>query len=430
MLSLLQGDVLQRLRGIPSDAIQCVVTSPPYFGLRSYQIPDVVWDGDPECDHVWGEPGKPFHPGQVEQTKWKSAVGAGAGGNLTTGKFCLKCNAWLGCLGNEPTLQFYIQHLVDIFEEVKRVLRDDGVLFVNIGDSYASVGGDHSKYTNNQTNTGAKRVHAIGGGDKGVRRTPKGLKPKDLMLIPERLAIALQEAGWYVRSRIAWTKGSVLPESCKDRPTSSWEHIWMLTKSSKYYWDKTAGLEPLAASSVSQEEGTSGRNMRNVWHMNPKPLKEAHFATFPQSLPTKAIEVATSEAGCCPNCRAPYKRVVEKGLPDEEHKALCGADSKGEYNGTAQKDYAPAKAQNPSATKARILAGMVKKITTGWTPTCDCPPSDPIPCLVLDPFSGAGTTILAARDLGRDAVGIELNPDYIEITEKRLETEVWDQWMW
>lgn len=356
MLSILHGNVLDRLKDIPDNAIQCVITSPPYFGLRNYDIPETIWPDD-----------------------------------------------WTGCLGNEPTPQLFVQHLTDVFRETKRVLREDGILFLNIGDSYS----------NNKA---------------------KGIKNKGLLLVPERLAIALQEDGWFIRSRIAWTKGYVLPESVTDRPTSSWEHIWMCTKNSKYYWDKTAGLEPLAGSpenlNTTPGEGTSGRNMRNVWHMNPQPLKEAHFATFPKSLPTKAIQVATSEAGCCPTCRSPYKRVIEKGEPDKEHQALCGADSSGGYNGLATKDYTTAKAQDPSATKARILAGMVKKVTIGWNPTCGCPVSPPVPCLVLDPFAGAGTTLLAAKELGRDAIGIELNPDYIKIAENRLGTEVWSEWMW
>ena len=410
MLSILQGDVFERLKDLPNDCVQCVVTSPPYFGLRDYKIPPTIWS-----------------------------------------------DRWTGCLGNEPTPQLFVQHIVDVFREARRVLRPDGVMFLNIGDSYAA----------NRTYqvSDSKWKGAI---SNQAPKIPPGLKPKDLMLIPERLAIGLQDDGWYIRSRIAWTKSNCMPESTKDRPTSCWEHIWMITKSPTYFWDKVAGLEPFANSSIQRisqgsfdtqtggekdygltgvnksrsarksienfkksiEEGTSGRNIRNHWPINPRPLKEAHFATFPVDLPHKAIVVATSEKGCCPACRAPWKRIAEKGDPDAAHQALCGADSTGSYAGTAQKDYASAKAQDPSATKARILAGMVKKVTVGWLPTCSCPHNDPIPCLVLDPFSGAGTTLLAAEMLGRDAVGIELNPDYVDIAKKRLDTEVWDVCMW
>ena len=230
----------------------------------------------------------------------------------------------------------------------------------------------------------------------------------------------------------------------------------MLTKSEKYYWDKEGVAEPSTgqqgkAASFKRttkeslipnqaatqhrlerddREDTGTRNLRNWWLINPRPFKGAHFACFPPEIPTRAIKAATSEKGCCPTCRTPWVRIIEKGEPDKEHQTLCGADSTGGYSGQATKDYKNAKAQDPSATKARILAGLVSKRTVGWKPTCSCPPHEPVPCLVLDPFSGAGTTILAAKELGRDAVGIELNPEYVDLSKNRIGGEIWDTWMW
>lgn len=160
--------------------------------------------------------------------------------------------------------------------------------------------------------------------------------------------------------------------------------------------------------------------MRNVWAINAKPFKGAHFATFPPEIPERAIKAATSERGCCPFCRAPWERIVQKGEADLGHQRLCGGGLDGSYAGQALKDYADAKAQNASDVKRRILEGMRQKTTIGWRPTCRCPEHNPVPCLVLDPFSGAGTTALVAQRLGRDAIGVELNPQYVSIATMRL----------
>jgi hypothetical protein len=142
--------------------------------------------------------------------------------------------------------------------------------------------------------------------------------------------------------------------------------------------------------------------------------------TFPPALVERCIKAGTSERGCCPACGAPWARVVEKGAPDLDHQRACGGDATGTYDGKATKDYGPARAQDPSATKARILAGMTARETTGWRPTCSCQAAEPIPCTVLDCFSGAGTTALVSDRLQRSAIGIELNPDYVTMSVNRI----------
>jgi len=406
ILSIMQGDVLAKLKEIPDESVQCCVTSPPYYNLRSYLSED--------------------HPDKANE------------------------------IGAEKTPEEYVAKLVEVFREVKRVLRSDGVCFVNIGDSY------HNLRTHKDGAVPINTIH-IGSSRANVKtfsqtnRNHKipGIKNKDLLLVPERLAIGLQDDGWYVRSRIAWVKNSCMPESITDRPTSAWEHIWMITKNEKYFWDKEGVAEPATNSgkivslgpksfSKGQAAGAgispSGngvkdtytvpptRNIRNWWLINPKPFKGAHFACFPPEIPTRAIKAATSERGCCPHCRKSWERIIEKGEPNKEHQTLCGADSTGGYGGKATKDYE--NAQDPSATKARILEGMVIKKTIGWKPTCDCPPHEPIPSIVLDPFSGAGTTLLACKELGRDGVGIELNADYVTLSEKRIGGDIWSGWVW
>jgi DNA modification methylase len=353
-------------------------------------------------------------------------------------------------IGLEPTPDEYIARLVSVFREVRRVLRSDGSFWLNIGDSYArnpSKGGSGPSGKNSAF-YGDSYTDAQTAADRSFGEA----KEKDLLMIPAAVAIALRADGWYLRSNIAWTKGSVMPESVKDRPSSAHESIFMLTKTTRYFYDGFAVAESPAESSLKRitqpnfknqkggekdyGNGTNSnrsarktlenfaanptRQLRNHWHINPEPLRDAHFAAFPTRLASRCVQAATSEYGCCGVCGAPYKRIIALGEPDAEHMAACGADSSGGYDGVSQKDYASAQAQDASATKARILAGMRKKETVGWEKTCACDCTDVVPALVLDPFSGAGTTALCAVRLGRDAIGIDLNSEYHEIGVRRI----------
>lgn len=264
-----------------------------------------------------------------------------------------------GQIGLESTPAEYITRMVAVFEEVRRVLRPDAVCFVNIGDSYARAGG---------IGGGNRELLHMEGKQKRQCKLIPGQKEKDLCLIPWRLAIALQDAGWWVRDIIVWDKPAPMPESVRDRCTKSWEPILMLTKSAKYYWDAGAIAEPaiegkdlgllrgksfadgvnIAAHAPSivkrqiagvdsKTAGNGTRNKRNVWRLAPMPLSDAHFATFPLELPETCILAA-------------------------------------------------------------------------------CPPDG----TVLDPFCGTATTGLAALKHGRKFIGIELNAEYIRIAERRL----------
>jgi hypothetical protein len=163
----------------------------------------------------------------------------------------------------------------------------------------------------------------------------------------------------------------------------------------------------------------SKRNKRSVWSLATAPYREAHFATYPPELIRPCILAGTSAHGACSMCGAPYSRQIERGAADPEWQKACGADANGEYNGTAQKDYVAARAQNASEVKARILAGMRERKTVGWKPTCDCALSSIDPCVVLDPFAGSGTTGMVALQEGRHAILCELNPSYVTLIEKR-----------
>lgn len=212
---IIEGDALNVLQRLPSQSVQCVVTSPPYWGLRDYGIP--------------------------------------------------------GQIGLEKSLQQYLNRLVAIFAEVKRILKDDGTLWLNIGDGYTS-GNRGYRAPDKKNPARAMTVRPP---------TPEGLKPKDLLGIPWRLAFALQADGWYLRSDIVWHKPNAMPESVKDRPTRCHEFIFLLSKSEQYYYDRKAILEE------------NGRNKRTVWNVKTIPFQEAHFATFPPTLIEPCILAST-----------------------------------------------------------------------------------------------------------------------------------------
>ncbi len=268
---LRQGDVLDRLREMPDESVHYVVTSPPYWGLRDYGLPPSVWGGNPDCEHEW-QPERWYVNGGgstgVDGGAF-SSPGAANAQRIKDGRWreasACRCGAWLGTLGLEPTVDLYVEHMVGVFREVWRVLREDGVLFLNMGDAYAGSGkglngdGTHSTGGKQDTNMGSlsapvksKRMPRgqgrWGGGDNAVPE----LKPKDLIGMPWRIAFALQADGWWLRSDIIWSKPNPMPESVQDRPTRAHEYVFLLTKSANYYYDADAIREPMAESSVTR----------------------------------------------------------------------------------------------------------------------------------------------------------------------------------
>lgn len=352
MIRILQGHCLDRLREMDAESVQCCVTSPPYWGLRDYKTAPVAW---PEVT---------YRP-------------------MAVYPYNVTIPASVSSLGLEPTITEFIAHLVLVFREVRRALKDDGVLWVNMGDAY---------------HTGAGKAKCPGGGSQGEnwsgmatqpnRMQQFGLKPKDLIGQPWLLALALQADGWYLRQEIIWHKPNPMPESVQDRCTKAHEQIFLLSKSKRYYWDAAVMQEPAGATNghdatggfiadqvpgAPPQSGTrksgnkarkpasergvpvndggmaSGavagsvpwegftRNMRDVWTIATTPFKEAHFATFPREIPRRCIRAST----------------------------------------------------RPGDT-------------------------------VLDSFCGSGTTGLVADELQRDAVLIELSGDYADMARRRI----------
>ena len=401
-IALTQGDA----RHIPlaDETVQCVVTSPPYWGLRSYNLPPSIW-GDAACEHEWGNEHKSAGSRSCDTSPGELQRGANSNRDkLPTSQFCHKCGAWSGCLGNEPSMELYVAHLVEIFREVKRVLRKDGVVWLNLGESYAGSGGYYPNAPSNRNGSSlqAKRNEQGKRNIKG-KHLLSSLKPKDLCMIPARVALALQAEGWWLRSKIIWAKGisccedydgSSMPESVTDRPSQSYEEVFLLSKSRYYFYDNEAVKEPTV-------DGKGTRTLRNVWAINPASLKGgAHFATMPPALAEICIKAGTSERGRCPICSAPWKRIIEK----------TGHVNKRE----------PAHQPGNSPTKTDSTGWAPTTRATGaWQPTCSCG-ADPVPCIVLDMFSGVATSGLVASRLGRSYVGIDANLDYCKMGRQRI----------
>jgi DNA modification methylase len=316
---ILQGDTLTKLKKIQAESIDTIITSPPYWGLRDYGVK--------------------------------------------------------GQLGLEKTPEEYVEKLVKIFREAKRVLKKEGTVWLNLGDSY--VGGGRA---------GNEGIQKWGGIEKSNNRKygkpqpiPNTLKQKDLVGIPWRVAFALQKDGWYLRQDIIWSKPNPMPESVTDRCTKSHEYVFLLTKNPKYYYNGEAIKENTQSTCIrkrssafrQQDEDkdltltTTGRNKRSVWTITTKPYKEAHFATFPEAL-IEPMVLAGCPENVCKNCWKARERIKEIGLTD------CGCKA-------------------------------------GWQPG-----------IALDIFIGSGTTAVVAKKLKRNWLGIELNPEYIKIAEARI----------
>lgn len=439
MIQVHQGHVLDVLARMDAGSVQCCVTSSPYWGLRTYPECEVVWGGaDADCEHVWGEVQKRPHETRTNKDfNQRSGNASGdrqqeKGGRKggASGRFCQRCGAWFGELGLEPTIDLYLEHMVSVMRGVRRVLRDDGCCWLNIGDSYAA----------NRSYQVRDNKHCDVGNETGMS-VPAGLKPKDLCMIPARLALALQADGWWIRSQVVWAKGvsfcptyagSVMPESVTDRPVSAYELVYLLTKEARYYYDAEAVREvgsipagTMAAKGSAERKGAKGvnarppeyaeytgmRHLRNVWTINPQPSKKAHYASFPEALVEPCVKAGSSPRAC-ELCGAPWERVVETTRTFESGSGKAGNIPSGKH---------PDGCQGGGDTQDVRRGPCLHTRTTGWRPTCEHA-DDPgkAQCVVLDPFCGTGTVGYVCNRLGRSFVGIELSPEYVKMCRQRL----------
>jgi len=260
---------------------------------------------------------------------------------------------------------------------------------------------------------------------RGVMTPPNrlplsGLKPKDLVGAPWLVAFALRSDGWWLRSDIIWAKPNPMPESVTDRPTKSHEYIFLLSKAQTYYFDAQAIAEPGGGWNGSkftddrdfltkpnlgtgQRNETAMRNKRSVWTVASQAYSGAHFAVYPEDLIKPCILAGTSVKGACPRCGAPWERVVERITTKEYNYQKIGTPGEGDNLGRRDEP-----------------CGSSQFTPIGWQPTCGCGLTDVVPCTVLDPFFGSGTTGKVALELGRSCIGIELNPEYVKLAKARV----------
>lgn len=461
------GDVLEKLKLIPDKSVRCCVTSPPYYGLRDYNT--ATWSGgDESCDH------KP------SSTPTQRGINSSTlqGGKKSTShqqegykNLCSRCGAIRtdNQIGLEDTPEKYIEKLVAVFREIKRILTDDGTLWLNIADSYwggKGTSGAARSDKQQQRNANGESLNSAAQsiGKMGWTRPADGkhdsIKPKDLIGIPWMLSFALQGrcvipgeslnnaadllrqaretkdwgivAGvegmlrawslacewlgpYWLRSDIIWAKPNPMPESVTDRPTKSHEYIFLLTKSSRYYYDAEAIRQPLVESLLN-DINVDSANKKTVWAVSTKPFAEAHFATFPEDLIVDCIKAGTSEHGQCGKCGSAYVRITKtKKIPRNE---LPTDDPRYRPNRYTDNKYA-------NEIKEGYECGMYSTTATiGWKATCNCQNASIVPDVVIDPFSGAGTTALQSKKLNRNFIAVDINKHYVAMSVERLKKEL------
>lgn len=391
---ILVGDAMDQLRRLPAQSVQCIVTSPPYFRLRDYGVP--------------------------------------------------------GQMGLEKTGEEYLEKMVAVFRQVRRVLRKDGTLWLNMGDAY--VGGGRGKDVGS-TLEGTRHNQA-----ESRKVAPRigifGLKEKQLIGMPWRLALALQADGWWLRQDNIWAKKNCVPEAVRDRTTHSHEYLFHFSRSAHYYYDLIAIQEPQCESERSRwlkrqvtgleknyqlkrdlghgqvQPGKSGsvrsvagrhqlavkgtKNKRSVWWIATQPVKEAHYACYPEKLVEPCILAGTSQHGACAFCGTPWRRKV---APTADYAAILEGNLGRNHKKTREEDLKSGREGNGIAKHGNLGRSYQ---TLGWGPGCGCEFGGIVPCTVLDPFAGAATTGLVALKLGRRFIGIELKPEYAEMARRRL----------
>lgn len=415
------ADVLDYLATLPDNSVDCAVSSPPYFGLRDYGV--------------------------------------------------------VGQIGLEPTPAAFVATMVTVYREVRRVLKPSGTCWINLGDSY------NSSSQNNHGKGGEIEHKHLAPKDGWAGHSPmlEGVKPKSLLMIPARVAIALQDDGWILRSEIVWAKPNPMPESVTDRPTKAHEMVYLLTKEPRYWYDAEAVREANSAGSIKRfgigdngstrkwdtannkrdgrSDGTKsneafrdyvpvGRSARSVWTIPTEANGFAHFATFPQELVRRCV-LAGCPAQVCEKCGKPWERVMsdertlnpnrpqskralqlfeEKGLTQNHLEAIQAVGLADVGRAKVLMDGAGAntdQVQKLADEAKTALRGYYREFTfgqrtpLGFQPTCKCGAAS-VPGICLDPFMGSGTTALVARSLGRHYIGCELNPAYIAIAKERL----------
>lgn len=425
------GDARRVLARLPAGSVQCCVTSPPYWGLRDYGVPPSVWGGRKGCRHRFGglqrgrrrdllPADRSRSDGRLDCDQRQGRAG------LDGGRFCCRCGAWCGCLGLEPTPELYVEHLVEVLEAVRRVLRKDGTLWLVLGDSYAAARPGRS-FDQGEAWAGVP--------ERGGRARSMMVKQKDPVGVSWLVAFALRARGWWLRCDVIWAKPAPMPESVRDRPTRSHEYVFLLAPAACYFYDaetiregdcgRRSAIGYLREQRLSYRDRHGargqaeqwlpggGRNRRDVWRIAPQPARGKHLAAFPEALAEPCV-LAGSSSGACGVCGAPYRRLVRvSGQSSSE--LLRERGHTGRLAGAMPGKPPHSLDFRGSHTE---LAARHRQ-TIGFTATCEH--HDPTGrCVVLDPFCGSGTTGAVAAAHGRDFIGIELNTSYARLARKRI----------
>lgn len=470
-----QGHAIDVMESMPENSVHCVVTSPPYWAQRDYgEGVEAQFGGDPECDHQWaseqlgarGGTNTDDNPPDVAADE-KVQESRLRNGGVESDR-CVECGAWVGQLGLEPSADQYVQNLVAVGEAIMRVLRPDGNWWLNLGDTYAGSWGAQSKgdRANGRDADAYPGVSPASAAD---------LPRKSKMLLPHRVAIALQDAGWVVRQDVVWNKPNSTPNPVKDRVTTTKEYVFHLSPNPDYWFDLDAIREPYAEATIErcnradnttrehvvddhtfdpdQATHPNGKNPGDVWEISVGNFPDAHFAVFPESIPHRPIK-SSCPRRVCAECGMPYERDVEK-IPaweqdrDEidrpqlqealerfdqsdlttEHleaaralgfsDAACGQEQVGAGNNADKVERMAREAKDVLGGYFREMC-MTKNRATGWTKACACRTAETASGVVLDPFAGVGTTCRVAKDLGRRFVGIELSEEYRAMAQERV----------
>lgn len=386
------GDSLTELKKLPDECVDCIITSPPYWALRDYKTEGIIWDGNKDCEHDFKIQSREINlvtgKSSVSKRPWRE----NASGQVKTG-FCIKCNAWKGQLGQEPTIDLYINHLIQIFNECKRILKREGTCWVVLGDTYSGVKvGNTYGIWKDKIHPKTRRKNGMENNQDFKKDTRNEQIPeKSLCLIPERFSLKMIENKWILRNKIIWYKPNCMPSSAKDRFTVDYENIYFFTKSQRYYF-KTQ-YEPLSEVTIKEVQrfynGKGIKDYEGNGVQNPSDVKRS---------------------------------IIRKFAPIGGIKHTNGNDNR-TYSGN---EY------NPNLEQGRIKR-CVWKINTKPFPEAHFAvfPEELVKqCMdagckengvSLDPFMGSGTVGLVALKSHKQFLGIELNPEYIEIANKRLE---------
>lgn len=380
------------------------MTSPPYWGLRNYGNETCkIWDGDPNCKHEWVKSNIYFSSPRkgIGSKTWKNSCSTRC--ELENAKpnsvFCLKCGAWYGPLGLEPTPDLFVKHLSQIFTELKRVLKPTGSFFMNMGDSFA--------------------CRRFGDSNKETGKTEKSsqIQRKSLCMIPERISLAMINDGWILRNKIIWHKKNPMPCSIKDRLTHSWEYIFHFVKRQRYYYDLDAIREPHKTIKIKRGEksnmyNSKGKNPGDVFNIATNGSSNAHFAVYPEKLCEKPIKATCPEL-VCSKCGQPKKYTVQiESNPDAFNfrvRDVKKGKIKSANHKASQKEIDQYNEKKYKSKSRELVISKGCKCNSGFRPG-----------IILDPFCGSGTTCLVAKKLGRDYIGIDINKTFCKIARKRL----------